>query len=88
MADNNVGSCQVFHVTALATDRSHPYDSIALEIDGEMFYDNNLSTSGNQKDNSVTITEPGKVPIFYPGLSPECQEITTQLTSIFLNEIP
>jgi hypothetical protein len=62
MADNNVGSCKVFHVyTTLATDGNHPYDSVALEIDGEMFYVNNLSTSGNQKDNSVTITEPGKV---------------------------
>ena len=33
MADNNVGSCKVVHVytTTLATDGSHPYDSIALE---------------------------------------------------------
>ena len=62
MADNNVGSCKVVHVyTTLATDGSHPYDSIALEIDVEMFYVNNLSTSGNQKDNYVTITEPGNV---------------------------
>jgi hypothetical protein len=34
MADNNVGSCQVFHVTALAMDGSHPYDSyIGIEVD-------------------------------------------------------
>ena len=60
VADNNVGSCEVFRVTTLAVDGSHPYDSIALKIDEEMFYVNNLSTSGNEKDHSVTITEPGK----------------------------
>ena len=61
MADNNVGSCEVFRVyTTLAMDVSHPYDSIALKIDEEMFYVNNLSTSGNEKDKSVTKTEPGK----------------------------
>ena len=62
VADNNVGSCEVFRVTTLAMDGSgsHPYDSIALKIDEEMFYVNNLSTSGNEKDHSVTITEPGK----------------------------
>jgi hypothetical protein len=59
LADNNVGSCEVFRVTTLAMDGSHPYDSIALKIDEEMFYVNNLSTSGNEKDNSVTIREPG-----------------------------
>jgi hypothetical protein len=45
VADNNVGSCEVFRVyTTLAMDGSHPYDSIALKIDEEIFYVNNLST--------------------------------------------
>jgi hypothetical protein len=56
-----VGCCKVFHVSTLATDGSHPYDSIALEIDGERVYINNLSCLGNQTNNSVTITKPGKV---------------------------
>jgi hypothetical protein len=61
VADNNVGSCEVFRVyTTLAMDGSHPYDSIALKIDEEMFYVNNISTSGNEKNDSVTITDPGK----------------------------
>ncbi len=61
LADKNVGTCKVFRVyTTLATDGSHPYDTIALEFDNERFYANSISTSGNQKHNTVTITEPGK----------------------------
>jgi hypothetical protein len=72
ISDNNVGSCKVFRVTTLATDGSHPYDSLALEINKEMFYVNNLCTSANERDNSVTISEPGmKTSLTFSSVSAE-----------------
>ena len=59
MADNHVGACQVFRVYTTIHDGSHPYDSIALEIDKQKFYVNNRVTSGNKESNTVTISEPG-----------------------------